>query len=263
MSLPLILQKYIDDALGAMRKHQQFDLDPYYRLVIYQYFDNLSGWKGRIAHTHLSIMAAERVCHLYDVMPEEHGYPTLPRLMISIANQLLTHFCEGVNAMQANEISQEITVEVIFGPKAVPMETHTYTAIELAQLAQEMNVLSGEMPTSLYYQAWCAFLAAKSALDEALGWVEFRKAIIDSTTTNSDLQWNSDTAKWAAIASVGGVWSEFEVQDPSDFVPQGNWDYSSPDTKAKRKEFWEWWCSEAVPAAWRTAQECAGGLPIS
>lgn len=121
-----------------------------------------------------------------------------------------------------------------------------------------MDDLTGEMPTSLYYHAWCAFLAAKSALEEVLGWDVFRGVMIDSSTSDSDLEWRGDTAKWAAIAYAGGTWTEFEEQDLDDFVPQGTWDYSSSDVQAKRCEFWEWWCREVIPAAWKTLQEFAG-----
>ncbi len=260
MSLPIILQRHIDDALDAMRRHPHYDLDPYHRLVIYRFFDDLSGLKGRTARTYLSVIVAQRVLHLYDVMPEEAGYPTMPKLMISIAEQILHHLLEGLAETQLNKLVQEITVEVIYGTEVKPIELHTLTAIELAQMAQEMDDLTGEMPTSLYYHSWCAFLAAKSALEEALGWNVFKKAIIDSSTSNSDLKSIGDTAKWAAIATSGGVWSEFEDQDPSDFVPQGNWDYSSSDVKAKHQEFWEWWCGEVIPTTWETLQESASSL---
>ncbi len=79
--------------------------------------------------------------------------------------------------------------------------------------------------------------------------------MIDNSTSNSDLGWRGDAAKWAAIAYAGGTWLEFEEQNPSDFVPQGTWDYSSPDVKAKRREFWEWWCREVISVAWQTIQE--------
>ncbi|MCB8925479.1 MAG: hypothetical protein H6652_07595 [Ardenticatenaceae bacterium] len=251
MSLPITLQKQIDEALYAIQEHPKSDLDPFHRLVIYQFFASLSGLKGRIARIHLSVMAAHRVLHLYDVLPEEHGYPTMPRLMISTAEQLLSHLSEGLTEQQLNELATGIMIEVGYGPEAQPIEVHTHTAMGLARLAQEMNDLTGEMPTSLYYHAWCAFLAAKSALDEALGWDVFRNAVIDASTSNSDLKWIGDTAKWAAIAYAGGEWTEFEEQDPSDFSPQGNWNYSSTIVRSKRKEFWEWWCSEVIPTAWR------------
>lgn len=257
MSLPPTLQNHIDNALAAVQRHPQFDLDPYYRLVIYQFFDALPGLEGRIARTHLSVVVAQRVLHLYDIMPKEAGYPTMPRLMISTAEQLLSRLRGGLSEQQLDELAHEIKVEVIYGTEAKPIEIWTHTAVELAQLAQEMNDLSGEMPTSLYYHGWCAFLAAKSALEEVLGWDVLRSVMIDSSTSDSDFEWRGDTAKWAVIAYAGGTWTEFEEQDPDYFVPQGTWDYSSSDVQAKRRKFWEWWCREVIPAAWETLQEFA------
>ena len=114
MSLPPTLQNHIDNALTVVQKHPQFDLDPYYRLVIYQFFDAFPGLKGRIARTHLSVVVAKRVLHLYDIMPEEAGYPTMPRLMISTAEQLLSHLRDGLSEQQLDELAQKIKVEVIY-----------------------------------------------------------------------------------------------------------------------------------------------------
>jgi hypothetical protein len=244
-----------------MREHPQFDLNPYYRLVIYQFFDDLSGLKGRIARTHLSVEVAQRVLHLYEIIPNGGGYPTMPRLMISTAEQLLSLMRSGLTERQLDEMAQEITVEVVFGTEAEPDEIYTETAVELALLAEEMDSITGELPTSLYYHGWCAFLAALSALSDALGWDTLKYAAIDYYTSNSDLKREGDAAKWAAIAYAGGAWSEFEEQDPFDFAPQGTWDYLAPDAKVKRREFWEWWCRRVVPAVWATLQESSGGLP--
>ncbi len=153
MNVPLDLQNHINDALTAVREHPQFDLEPYYRLVIYQFFDALPRAKGRIARTHLSVIVAQRVLHLVNIMPEEAGYPTVPRLMVSTAEQLLSYMREGLTELQLDELAQEITVEVIYGTEAKPIEIYTHTAVELAPLAQEMDDLTGEMPTSLYYHA--------------------------------------------------------------------------------------------------------------
>jgi len=50
--------------------------------------------------------------------------------------------------------------------------------------------------------------------------------------TDADIDpWSSDAAKWASSAIAGPVW-----QPDSD--------------SAKRLEFWTWWLTEAIPAAW-------------
>jgi hypothetical protein len=192
----------------------------------------------------MSIVVAQHVLPLWDTMSDEHGYVTMPRLMLSTAEQLLSHMRTGLTSEQLGELARTITVEVVSGTENEPSETYTHTVIELASLAAEMDSLTGESEDSLYYPAWCAFLSAMNALREALGWK----------------WWNGDAAKWASIAYAGGTWLEFEEQDPAWFVPHGKWDYLSPDVRARRREFWEWWHEKVIPTAWETLQESAGTL---
>jgi len=79
--------------------------------------------------------------------------------------------------------------------------------------------------------------AAVQALLEVVGRDPFEKVTITELSSDRDLDpWCSDTALWAAAASSG------KVGDPqSDLV--------------KRRDFWEWWLTEAIPLSWQVASK--------
>lgn len=87
-------------------------------------------------------------------------------------------------------------------------------------------------------EAWYVCKAAYQALSEVLGGLESLE--IDPTlphpVTDKDLEnWQLDGAG-AAMNAFAGV------------GPDG------PDTVTKRRTFWEWWLTEAIPAVWAAAQ---------
>ena len=77
-----------------------------------------------------------------------------------------------------------------------------------------------------------ALTSALEALFTAFGEERFEGVIITGVSTDDDLDpWSSDTALWAVEAIAG------PARDPG-------------SDSAKRLEFWTWWLTEAVPAAW-------------
>lgn len=82
-----------------------------------------------------------------------------------------------------------------------------------------------------FENAFFSGAAALRALEEILSKNPFDGALIDDDTTDSDLDpWCSDTALYAASAYAGPVWEK-----GSDTV--------------KRREFWNWWLTDAIPTA--------------
>lgn len=80
-----------------------------------------------------------------------------------------------------------------------------------------------------YYTLGAAIMAVFVSLDEnpLVGMILGE----DETDANIDLA-SSDTAKWASNAIAGPVWKPDSDRD-------------------KRLDFWTWWLTEAVPAAWQ------------
>lgn len=234
MNMPEQLREHLEEALVAVQADPQADLSLDKRLPIYEIFDSLPDLKGRTARTHVSLSVTQRVLPLNN-LPDDDGRERTT-LMHTLAEQLLHHLQQGVTAEQLHELAEDMKTtftywDDFFGNRSIHLSVQ-----QLAFGALERHAFTGEAPTSLYYPAWCVYLSAMTTLFEALGfgW------------------WDGDAGKWAVIAYAGGTWTAFEEQDLDDFTPQGTWDYSSPDVITKRREFWEWWCREAVLDAWAT-----------
>lgn len=90
-----------------------------------------------------------------------------------------------------------------------------------------------EKLSSAVYFAFGAVVQAEFAALEGDSWDNYRFTE-DETDADVDI-WSSDTAKWAVNAIAGPVWEP-----------------NSDNTK--RLEFWTWWLTEAIPAAWQEAQ---------
>jgi len=81
-------------------------------------------------------------------------------------------------------------------------------------------------------QELCAMGAAVEALLVALGTERFGRSI-NRYMTDAELDpFSTDSAAWAAAALAGPVWDRDSSDD-------------------KRKEFWEWWLSEAIEMAYQ------------
>jgi hypothetical protein len=113
----------------------------------------------------------------------------------------------------------------------------------------EVSGLTGELPESRFYHAWCVYKTALCALDSACGVDQFQHARLNEATTAIE-DVTSDAANWASIAFAGGTW----VADPDgpidDFRHEsGDWNYDLPEVRARRLDFWTWWLLEAIPRA--------------
>jgi hypothetical protein len=94
----------------------------------------------------------------------------------------------------------------------------------------------GDRVEELSNEAMCALLTAVEAMYVALGNDRWKGLTIRDSWTDADLDaWTSDAPKWAAIALTGSVWKQM------------------PDS-SKRREFWKWWLTEAIPSAYRIAR---------
>jgi hypothetical protein len=242
MPLPAPLQHALDTVRDTLYHHPDRLLQLQDRRHVYAFFDTLSAHECRRARTVAALMVAQRVVAVYDGLPAEAGYPTMPRLMLTVAEQLLMQLQAGSTLETIDQVAREMVVELLLGTEDDPGEVYQHTPHDLAELAAEMDSLTGESPASVYYHAWCAFLAAMGVLREVLGlaW------------------WNGDSAHWAACAYAGGIWTAAEQHDSGYFTPQGTWDYGTPEARLKRTEFWEWWCTAVIPHAWQTLHQQAG-----
>lgn len=84
-----------------------------------------------------------------------------------------------------------------------------------------------------YQKAIAAGLSAISALSTALDDEAFDRERIDEDLTDADTDaYESDSSFWAAIAYAGATW-------------EANGD------RNQRREFWQWWLTEAINNAWR------------
>lgn len=102
-----------------------------------------------------------------------------------------------------------------------------------SQLEQFGN--SPQMTDDEFNVAFYATTTIVQALFETIGMCSLDDLSLSATDTDDWIDpWSSDTAKWAAIAYVG---TRVEATSGSE----------------KRREFWEWWLLEAIPAAWDKA----------
>jgi hypothetical protein len=244
MSVPPKLQGYIEDALDKLWSNPLSDLNLDSRLAIYDFFDTLPEPNGRMARTDLSLMATQKALPM--VLQPAWGYPGMPELICATATRLLEYMREGWTGEQIDELARKTTIEELLGSETartiirrgdVPLFRRTPAG--LSALSQELNSVTGTQPSSWFYHAWCAQLAAMATLEEALAghwWA------------------GQDASQWAALAYAGGTWSGFDEPEAKEdpLGPHGSWDYSSPDVEANRRDFWEWWCKEAVPASWES-----------
>jgi hypothetical protein len=104
-------------------------------------------------------------------------------------------------------------------------------------LYRDMLDNGGIESLGLNREAADAWLAANEALFEALGSYRISREPepyeeIDEEADADIDPWSSDTARWAVNSYAGGGSDE-------------------DSNLAKRKEFWEWWLREAIPAAWK------------
>jgi len=132
--------------------------------------------------------------------------------------------------------------------------TDTKSVSERADHWAEVSGLTGELPSSQFYHAWCVYKAALKALLSAFGYDQFSQGEFSGTTTQIDNVYG-DTANWAAIAFAGGIWQpDLPLQQELRRV-FGHWNQDLEEVRTRRMQFWEWWLLEAIPKAYEQAQE--------
>jgi len=107
-----------------------------------------------------------------------------------------------------------------------------------------------DMQFEVKYDAWCALRASYDALGMCLGAPPFTRCY--DLDKNKFVLSDNDAAQFAVVA--------YSIVDDSE---PGDWRTHFRKTRnkewifdfEKRLEFWEWWLTEAVPAAWRMAEE--------
>jgi hypothetical protein len=99
------------------------------------------------------------------------------------------------------------------------------------------------------FHIFCICELAILALAEALGRDSGDDYLMRSHPTEVDVSKWCDAAGWAAVVIGGGTWHP-DLQHPH----VGRWDRTGADVLVRQRMFWEWWLTEAIPAAWQAAE---------
>lgn len=113
--------------------------------------------------------------------------------------------------------------------------TGTVSPTQAKQIAgdawQQLEQLGSAPHTAASSHAFHAGQAAVETLFAVLGRPPFDGVLVEEYDTDADLDpWSSDPALWAVTAYAGGAWEQ--TSDAN-----------------KRREFWEWWLTEAIPSS--------------
>jgi len=227
--LPSIVRQIAQEALVAMRAVPYHHLAPYQRKTLYDAMEKASPAIGRRARGWLAVAAAERVLPLIETAPllDDQlpiGTRLIPRQLLTMAYDVLHGRTASASvfqeAAQAYELFANLMNETMFDPVHFPLN------------------------------ALMAGLATSKAASEATGWDAFRHMTQHEQTrwlsvkasdegiqsTDEQFVFNGgDTAATAVVAFAGGPTST--ACEPE-----------------KLEEFWTWWLTEALPAAWAIAE---------
>ena len=113
----------------------------------------------------------------------------------------------------------------------------------------EVQGLTGEMPESEFYNAWCVFKAGLKGLLYVLGHDAFSETSSFSEKTTQIDNTYGDTANFAAIAYAGGEWQPGLPLHEEERV-LGSWNRDLDIVRGRRLQFWKWWLLEAIPKAY-------------
>jgi hypothetical protein len=202
---------------------------PIRRLAIYNAFGSQSDLQGQRVRAYLALITARRVLPLWQA-----AFPSddMPERMLALAEAV---------------IRGTVDTQV--------------AAREMAE-AWYHNPQSGDSGEYALWHTYCAGEAALNAVSEALSKNPLADRIQDYTSatnkdptyikdaetiTDDDLVYGvTDAASSAATAYAGRI-------DGGD-----GYLIDSPSHPEKRREFWEWWLTEAIPQAWELAAEETG-----
>lgn len=202
------IDQHILTALAKVRAHADHWLLPIHRRALYDVLDPVKSTPIQSqVRPWLDLYAARYVLPLWDPILQDpeyiwKDYYHLPSQMVSLLEGLL-HATADTNSVS-----------------------------DLAYHWAEVSSLTGELPSSQFYHAWCVYKAALKALLYTLGNDSFSQADYFSDTTTQIEDVYGDTANWAAIAFAGGVWQpDLPLQEEMGRV-FGHWNRDLDDIRA-------------------------------
>jgi len=242
MPIPIHAQRLIARQLQAIRNDPEHRLRPIDRLIIYESFGasiDLSGdiythllktgqlvWPyGQRSYAHLAILTAHHVLPIWEqaipvLRDRDETIPVeLSQQMLAIAERVLRG---TIDPAEANGL----------------LSTQFHTDVWL--LNQETT-----------FEVWYACSACYHALSMVLGRKPFQLPNVDPSLTDEMLNGTTADVAAAAVKAYTAINSdELDVGWSKETVPSA----IRFDVK-KRQDFWEWWLTEAIPAAWELAAE--------
>jgi hypothetical protein len=250
MHLPVSLQRELDRALHAVIQHPDHALEPFYRLQIYQYFGSMSAPTNLRRHVWRDILAVRHVLPIwkanwteslveYDAWTGEDVFYFDPEHAIQLAER------------------------VIIG-QASPDE-----AEDLHRQGFEEISFTGEVANSPLFNTHCIREAALHVLATCGGSLAFETSGITVDTTDDYLTFRyGDAAFFAAIGVAGRILPGEHLRPETQRIniynlDNGDWFddpwreqlYDPSADSQKRRSFWTWWITEAIPQAWWLGNE--------
>lgn len=215
MTLPRTLQILIAEALESVRRHPQHDLTLGYRQAIWAAFGPALDTYQTYGSEAALVGHQRRV--FLAVLTVRHVLPIW--LNVWPNNQsprrLLTH----VEQVMKGKMSKDMALDVI---------NRWWDVVD------ELGARSQNMAVTVGFAALQAL--ATAAVDEM-----FEPDEIDVNLTDSEEFDNNDASFYAAVAYANGpIWKIAANAKPD---------------SAKRGQFWQWWLTEAVPAAYKSVPE--------
>jgi hypothetical protein len=225
MPIPPEVQKLLNSALADMSVDPRHQLMPVRRLPIYQALQAASvpGTSDRVRGW-LALLAARRVLPLWQrAMPLYEDDDPDERGVE--ANKLAEHFLARAEGVIRGTVDRDVARK----------EDSDYWYV-VGNIELEIFEAREETDGPFFY-AFFALDAAYKALHEALGYEQLGRL------KGWETRFACDAASSAVIAASGGG----DVVEGPPIDPQ------------KRLEFWEWWLTSAIPAAWEAGQN--GRMP--
>lgn len=224
VGLPVALREAIDDALVSMRLHRQHRLEAPPRLRIY---DEFGSWLDPEANHARGLLALWTARHVVPLAQAPRAWSYDREEIVETAEDVLTGML-----------------------------------VRTAARVQYAHVTEGRWhdPESYGHAAAYVMAAAYYALGEVIGGMGL-EADVRANMFNPDgyvrLGGRSSTARWTEEEEYRGdaaAWAALAAAWDGDDDDQASVERFNP---ASFHEFWEWWLTEAVPAAW-AARSMAG-----
>jgi len=224
VGLPVALREAIDDALASMRLHRQYRLEAPPRLRIY---DEFGSWLDPEANRARGLLALWTARHVLPLAQAPRAWSYDLEEIVETAEDVLTGML-----------------------------------VRSAARVQYARVTEGRWHDPEFYGHVAAYVTAAAyyALSEVIGGMGL-EADVRANMFNPDgyvrLGGRSSTARWTEEEEYRGdaaAWAALAAAWDGDDDDQASFERFNP---ADFREFWEWWLTEAVPAAW-AARSMAG-----